>query len=420
MASESARIAHLLRRATFGPVPGQVEELTDAGYDGVLAGLLGESPLPLFDDPVTDVPDVANTGEGEDELISWWIERMRSPWSGLHEKMVWFWHGHFTSSIEKCPARALAGQHRLVRRHALGNFRSLAREMVTDPAMLIYLDAAGSQGFAPNENLARELMELFTVGAGNYSEADVKAAARALSGWWVDWDAAEAGRDEGAAYPGAIRFLGRRGRFTPAEIVDALCDLDACATHVAAALHRFLVGTEPGPERLEELGALFRAERLEILPLVAEILRSADFEASIHARPRFPIEWFVHVANVLEVPEITEEHLWVLVELDQLPFLPPNVAGWPVGERWVSPSLVLARGTALFTIADSLGDDGPTTFGFDEDDPIPEVLRRCGIHDPADETIAALDEAYWAPFAAEEVNALLVYLALNSPDVVLA
>ena len=419
MATESARIAHLLRRTTFGPAPGLIESLDDLDYDTIVDAVLGEGPLPVFDDPVTDVPDVDNGGDGEDQLLRWWITRMRNPMGGLHEKMVWHWHGHFTTSVEKCPASALAIQHATIRRHALGNFRDLARAMVTDPAMLIYLDGAGSQGQAPNENLARELMELFTVGPGNYTERDVKEAAKALSGWWVDWDTGETGRDPGSAYPGAVRFLGRQGRFTPEEIVDALCDLEACATFVAGRLFRFLVGTTPEPAHLDELAALFRAENLEIAPLVSAIVRSPTFDASLHARPRYPIEWFVHVLNVLEVPDVVEDHLWILEQLDQLPLLPPNVAGWPEGDRWVSPSQVLARGSALFSIADTAGEDGPE-FAFDEDDPIPEVLARCGIHDPSEATLAALDEAYWAPFEAEEVNALLVYLALNSPDAVLA
>ncbi len=419
MASTSdARIAHLLRRTTFGPAPGVVGDLRSLGYDAVRDAVLGEGTIQLFEDPVLDVPDVENGGEGDGVLLRWWVDRMRTPAAGLHEKMVWFWHGHFTSSLEKCPATALAAQHRTVRRLALGNFRSLAKALVTDPAMLIYLDAAGSQGFAPNENLARELMEIFTVGPGNYSEDDVKAAAKSLSGWWVDWETAETGWDPDGAYLGAVRFLGRRGRFRPSDIVDALCDHDACAPFVADKLHRFLVGTAPSPERRTELGDLFRANDLEIMPLVSAIVRSAAFEDAVHARPRYPIEWFVHVTNVLGTPATTDDHLWVLQQLDQLPFGPPNVAGWPEGERWVSPSQALARGTAIFTIADTAEDD--LVFGFDEHDPIPDVLAHCGIHEPSHATLAALDEAYWAPFDAAEVDRLLVYLALNSPDVVLA
>ena len=140
MATESARIAHLLRRTTFGPAPGLIESFDDLDYDAVLDAVLGEGPVPLFDEPVIDVPSVGNGGDGEDELIRWWIDRMRAPLGGLHEKMVWYWHGHFTTSVEKCPASALAIQHRTVRQHALGNFRDLARAMVTDPAALVGRD----------------------------------------------------------------------------------------------------------------------------------------------------------------------------------------------------------------------------------------------------------------------------------------
>lgn len=421
MTTDVARIAHLLRRTTFGPTPGLIERLDalDLDHDAVLDAVLGEGPTPLFADAVVDVPEVNNDGDGENELLRWWLDRMRDPLGGLHEKMVWYWHGHFTTSSEKCPARALAIQHRTIRRHALGNFRELAKAMATDPAMLIYLDGAGSQGHAPNENLARELMELFTIGAGTYTERDVKEAAKALSGWWVDWETGETGRDPGSAYPGAVRFLGRQGRFTPDEIVDALCDHEACAGFVAGRLFRFFVGTSPEPSQLEELAALFRDQDLEIAPLVSAIVRSPAFEASTFARPRYPIEWFIHVLHVLEVPEVMDDHLWILEQLDQRPFMPPNVAGWPDGDRWVSSSQALARGSALFAIVDT-GGEHPPRFDFDEDDPVPDALARCGIHDPTPATLAALHDAYWAPFDADEVNALLVYLALNAPDVVLA
>lgn len=230
--SVESRIAHLLRRTTFGPAPGQVEQLAPLGYETVLAGVLGDddsSPV-LFAEAglssarTLDVPNVGRDNDDRVALVTWWVDQMRHPTAGLHEKMVWFWHSHFTSSFDVCPANALAAQHATVRRHALGNFRDLARAMVSDPAMLIYLDGAGSRGDRPNENLARELMELFTVGPGHYTEDDVKAAARALSGWWVDWDTAETGWDPDSAYLGALRFLGKRGRFSATDIVDILCD----------------------------------------------------------------------------------------------------------------------------------------------------------------------------------------------------
>ena len=414
---DRARIAHLLRRTTFGPVPGQVEELAPLGYATALDLVLGRGEEDsAFDPPMTEVPDV---GEGNDEhqlLARWWIDQMRRPWSGLHEKMVWFWHGHFTSSVDKCSPQSLAMQHGLVRRHALGNFRQLAREIVIDGAMLSYLDADGSVGEDPNENLARELMEVFMIGHGEFSQADVREAAKALSGWHVDWKTGEVNFEPENNYRGAVKFLGHQGRFSPTEIVDLLCDHPACAPFVAGELHRFLMGTDPSPERANELGAVFRAANLEILPLVEAIVDHPDFEAAKRSRPRFSIEWFVAMTNVIGLGETENEHLWALDSLDQLPFAPPNVAGWAEGDPWLSPSLVLAKSNLLFDIAN----ENDLAFRFDEDDPIPDALRHCSIYEPMPETLQALDDGYWAPFDVGDVNTLLVMLALASPDFALA
>ena len=146
--------------------------------------------------------------------------------------------------------------------------------MLTDPLMLLYLDGAGSNGDNPNENLARELMELFTLGVGNYAEDDVKAGARALSGWRVDWENNEAWFEPDAHYDRPLTFLGTRARFGVDEVVDAVCDHAACAVHVATRLHTHLVGVEPEPDEAERLARVFRSADLEILPLVEAIVRS--------------------------------------------------------------------------------------------------------------------------------------------------
>lgn len=432
---EAERVAHLLRRTTFGPFPGQVAALTDLGYEQVVAEVLGQAGAPspdpddpddrdpasdaatnwtgIFDAPVLDVPATDDDADDTD-LIRWWIDRMRTPGGGLHEKMVWFWHNHFTSSVDKAPTLALRNQHEMVRRHALGNFRDLARDMVVDAAMLLYLDANGSQGSNPNENLAREMMELFTIGRGNYTQDDVRAAAKALSGWWVDWENAEAGYAEEAGYAGALEFLGTRGRFDSTDIVDLLCDHPACAPFIATELHHYLVGGEPDPAVISELADRFVAEDLEIAPLVAAIVESDAFASSRHSRPRFSMEWFCAASSALGVGEITPDHVWMVETLDQLPFHPPNVAGWDLGERWLSPSLMVAKSNVVFSLLDG------SEFGFDEAEPAVDALRRCGVGSVSGPTAEALDAAYWAPFGTEEVNQLLMHLVLTSPEFGLA
>lgn len=414
MASEKANIAHLLRRTTFGPHPGQVEALAGDGYDAAVDRILSlgstEGGLYAAEDVVTEVPKAVR--DDNEELTLWWIEQMSRPEAGLHEKLTWFWHGHFTSSLEKAGPGAMAAQHELIRRHAQGNFREMARAIVVDGAMLMYLDGDGSNGADPNENLARELMELFTVGRGHYTQADVRAAAQALSGWWVEYETGETEWDRERAYLGVVDFLGQKGRFRPPDVVDILCDHPACAPFVAAKLHHYLAGTWPTAERTDELAEVFAD--YEIQPLVENIVTHPTFVESRLARPRYSIEWFTAARAVLGLPPY---ELWTLETLGQMPFQPPNVSGWPATDRWLSPSMTLTRGNLLL---DAVEDLDPDTYAFSDDDPVPDALERASLYEVSDETRAALDDAYWAPFDGPDTHRLMLLIALNAPEFSLA
>lgn len=422
MDETAAQLAHVLRRLTFGPHPGDVERLRSAGADGVIDALLGRTEddgkvRAHADHALLELPDSALRLEWDDFTL-WWLEQMGAPSSGLHEKLVWFWHGHFTSTASKSGDAAMVAQHAKLRRHALGNFRDFAKAMVTDGAMMMYLDAAGSQGDAPNENLARELMELFTLGRGTYSEQDVREAAKALAGWWVDWETGETEYDEYIAYQGVIRFLGQRGRFTPEDIVDIICDQPSCAPFIAAKLYRYLVGVEPSPERLSELAETFAGSGLEIGVLVQAIVDDPAFLAERNTRPRYAIEWFVAAHGVLGTSFDNKDLLWMLDGLGQRPGYPPNPAGWPEGDRWLSASASLVKANVLFNAF--FKDEDDATFPFDEEDAVTDALAYCGLYEPSDTMLKALDEAYWSPFDADDVNLLLVQLALTSTEFSLA
>ncbi|MGD9796333.1 MAG: DUF1800 family protein, partial [Acidimicrobiia bacterium] len=167
---DRALVAHLLRRTTFGPFPGQVEALAERGIDVAVRSVLSANALQL------DPPEFG-TDDDERVLVDWWLDAMANPAAGLHEKMVWFWHGHLTSSLDKAEVQLMWRQHQLLRKHALGNFRDLLQAITIDAAMLAWLDGNGSTSEAPNQNYGREVMELFTLGHdGGYSEADVAAA----------------------------------------------------------------------------------------------------------------------------------------------------------------------------------------------------------------------------------------------------
>jgi len=401
-------IAHLLRRTAFGPRPGRV----DAMAHRPLADVVDET-LADIGDRAVGLDLVEPSEDAEDEVIAWWFDRINDPRTGLHERMVWYWHGHFTTAIDNVGAVLMWEQHRLVRKHALGNFRTLTKAMLEDGAMLVYLDGDGSQGEQPNENLARELMELFTLGVGNYTEDDVKAAARALSGYWVDWDTAEVTFEPAEHYDRPIQFLGSRSRFSAADIADALCDQTACARHVARRLHRHLVGVDPDDNHLDRLAAVFRGADLEILPLVEAIVRGDSFWANHRSRPRQPVEWLIAATAALGADNI-EFDPWELEVSGQVPFNPPNVAGWPEGDRWVGGSQVLGRISHVLQLSrEEIIDTNiePT---------VDAVLERCSIWDISDATRAALDGAARdQPEYAQRLE-LLFALTLASPEFALA
>jgi len=266
--TDEVLVAHLLRRTGFGPAPGAVES----------AGVYADALAAVLDSAVDDGVEMPDPNADDSvPAVLWWLRRMRTTPAPLHEKMVLFWHSHLPSSADKASADMLARQHNLLRRHALGNFRTLMHGIVRDAAMLEFLDSAGSTVEAPNENLARELMELFTLGRGHYTQEDVRAAAKALAGFTVDWDSEAVGVDEEAANDSQLTILGVSDTFDAERLVDVICDQPACAEFVAGRLYRFLVGV-PAPElRLAQIAERFRAADLEVGPLVEEILTVPEF-----------------------------------------------------------------------------------------------------------------------------------------------
>jgi uncharacterized protein (DUF1800 family) len=408
----------VLRRTTFGPNPELVERLAGEGANAAAAAVdwaLEAEALPIKPDKVTQ--------EDWDPNLRGWIDNLRSPQAGLHEKMTWFWHSHFATSSDKVGnPPMLHAQQRLFRTHALGSFRTLLRAVMTDPAMLLYLDAAGSGVDAPNENLARESMELFSIGRGNYTEADVKAAALALAGWEVDYESGKVAYNAERGLGGEVVYLGRRGRFGVDQIVDILCDHQACAPHVASKVYQYLVGLKPTPERLHAITGRFRAANLEMRPLIEEILRGDDFLRARMNRPRYALEWWtaaLHAIGRFRDGEDPDVHPWSLEQFDQLPYKPPNVAGWSPGVRWLSPSQQLTRASYVWGISWRMREIEPLK----GTDLVGATLRRCSLHEVSPATRATLQQAALATAGAADalsVSRRLITTALCSPEFALA
>ncbi|MDO8211911.1 DUF1800 family protein [Conexibacter sp. CPCC 206217] len=281
---------------------------------------------------------------GDDQL--WWLDRMIRSNRPLVEKMTLFWHDHFATTEQDTPL--MLAQNRLFRSHALGAFRPFLREVTRDPAMQLFLSLADSTKDHPNENYARELMELFTLGRG-YSERDVREAARALTGFRSKWSRRSGfggiRYDPEEHDPGVKRILGRRGRFEPDDVLDLVCDHPRHAPFLVTKLWQYFVATPPSPETVRALAATYRRNGLQVKPVVREILEHPALYRDLGAPDL--VKWpVVYVAGALRQTRsgITDGYpTWLLSTMGQQLFRPPSVAGWDWGSKWMSSNSMRQR-----------------------------------------------------------------------------
>jgi hypothetical protein len=280
-------------------------------------------------------------------LANWWADRMVATTHPLEEKMTLFWHGHFATGEEKVrDYRKMEQQLALLHRHATGNFRELLVDVARDPAMLVFLDAAENVKGAPNENFAREVMELFTMGVGNYTEPDIREAARAFTGW-IDDDLAF--KVDPAKHDDAPKtFLGRTGNFDGVDILKIILEQKVTAEYISGKLYRYFARDDISPAMQTRLGAVLRDNDYEIAPLLRTIFLSRDFYAapSFGTRIKGPVELVVSTYRKLGVKRLAgiPDLFVVSRELGQILLNPPTVAGWAQGRSWITPGLLLARG----------------------------------------------------------------------------
>jgi hypothetical protein len=277
----------------------------------------------------------------------WWANRMLQTTHPLQEKMALLWHGHFATHENKVrDYRKMLQQIELFETLATGNLRELTIKVAQNPAMLYFLDAQYNVKGAANENFAREVMELFTMGVGNYSERDVREVARAFTGWYFDdltfkVDAAK--HDDGQK-----TFLGRTGNFDGVQAVRIIFEQPVTAEFLAGKIYRFLVRDELSPALQKKLGAVLRDADYEVKPLLAVILSSRDFysAASCGAHIKGPVEHLIAMLKHLEVPAIpgVPDFNQSTIAMGQHLLNPPSVAGWAGGKAWITPGLLIARG----------------------------------------------------------------------------
>jgi uncharacterized protein (DUF1800 family) len=280
-------------------------------------------------------------------LQSWWLTEMLATRAPLAEKMTLFWHNHFATSFQKVRSpQLLYRQNALLRSHALGNFGDLLRAVAQDPAMLLYLDNAASRKEQPNENFARELMELFTLGEGQYSEQDIKEAARAFTGWSVDPETGDFLFRRAVHDDGVKTVLGRTGSFDGAAVLDILLAQPQTAEFVVGKLWREFVSPVPDATEVRRIARAFRESGYDIRAALKALLVADAFYAPQNraALIKSPVELVVGTLRQFDFR--TGEILPFVVTANQLGqrlFAPPNVKGWPGGEAWINSTTFLAR-----------------------------------------------------------------------------
>ncbi len=379
--------AHLLNRAGFGGSPSEIKTLHSLGREKAVESLIAPAeppdafPLPAWstaDAALADMrerleqrktvkqalrdlpPEAAEKTKREAnkemqmedrqrtlEAQAWWFRRMLKTEAPLREKMTLFWHDHFATSIQKVKQPALMiRQNELFRHNALGSSKDLTQSILMDPAMMLYLDTQNSKKGMPNENFAREVMELFTLGEGNYTEQDIREAARAFTGYQLNrmtgnvvhnkrqWDATDK------------TIFGKTGPFTGRDIINLIFEKKEAARFMSKKLWEFFVYENPSAGALDALSASFQKANFQTGPLLREIFLSKEFyaEASIRSQIKSPVQYLIELLKQLEIANppagfpITAEQ-----QLGQILFMPPNVAGWDWGQAWINTNTLLTR-----------------------------------------------------------------------------
>jgi hypothetical protein len=353
---------HLYRRAAFGAGLPELREAMRRGLPKTLDLLLDGQPgaaareqtLGALGEQVAKEDDATN-------LRGWWMYLILNGPHPLREKLTLFWHNHFATSIAKVQRTELMfRQNQLLRRHALGKFRPFVLDMSRDPAMLIWLDSNSNIRGKANENYARELMELFTLGVGHYSEKDVREAARAFTGWHTDGEQFEFNADFHDDGPKTL--LGRSGTLDGGDVVRILLDRPEAARFLVRKLYRAFISesASPPPRLLEPLAERFRKGDYDIAAVLRTMLHSRLFfsEHAYRQRIKSPVEFVAGTARALVKIDQAELPPTVLAAqvgaMGQPLFEPPTVKGWAGGRAWLNSATVLARNNFAETAASGL------------------------------------------------------------------
>ncbi len=347
-------VKHLLNRALFGYSKRDFAMATQMGsLQAIVSSLLDDKPLPSAPNLwVNTVPAQIQLDNGSasawyKELTNWWNQLMFKEELNIREKMVLFLHNHFSNERDKVNyPQYMYKQNQLIRKYALGNFKQLVKEISIDPSMLIYLDGNNSRGTSPNENYGRELLELFTMGIGNYTENDIKQAAKALSGYQVKgldviFDSTRWYKET------SLSIFSKTAQFNVNTLIDWIFEQKATAEFICRKLYKEFVYYKPNEPFIQEMATVFRKNNYELKPLLEFLLLSNEFykEAYIGSKIKNPQELLIGTCKMLEIatPDMNNWYDMAIILQMQL-FNPPNVAGWPGQRNWISSTTYSFRG----------------------------------------------------------------------------
>ncbi|BCY08144.1 DUF1800 family protein [Actinoplanes sp. L3-i22] len=338
--TERTRVSHLLRRLTFGPTAGEVDAAVKVGFDATLRTLI-RPPGPVPEPELGAEPDPKDRQARQKQAaaaLRWWLGQLAA--GGAAEKLTFFWHGHWATSVQKVRSgRLMLGQLATFRKYGFGDTSPLVRAMLRDPALILWLDGQKNTRRAPNENLARELMELFTLGIGAYTEADVKAGAKVLTGWRVDRKTGKSVFVDKKGADGPVTLLGRTGTFDVDDYAGLLVDHPA---HLPFLAHRLWIRYASATAPSEAAVARITAAGRNASALLTALCGDPEFEGTNGTLVKQPVEWLIGATRQLGLP-VPQQALADLRGLGQVPMRPPSVGGWPVGVAWLTTSATVAR-----------------------------------------------------------------------------
>jgi uncharacterized protein (DUF1800 family) len=369
LGSEKAKVAHLLRRTTFGASLDDFERAAGDGFSKTVDRLL--ETRPAAPPPLPAAAMANGSAVNLNQLQLWWVDHMLSSATPFIERMTLFWHGHFTSDYRKVGTQFpfIYWQNLTWRDMALSDLRSMLMRVTIDPAMLRYLDLGTSTGQAPNENYSRELLELFSLGVGHYSEDDVRAGAKALAGWIeprptgnvnVTVDAKNQVVQRRAVFEqpatgtfvpnrayrgGAITFLGKEDAYDAQKVVDRILAQPATAAFIARKVVEHFVSGRVDDSYVGRLADAFRSSRYDVKTLMKAVFTSPEFTAdqSYRALVKSPTEFMVHTLRAVGAPQLSRLVVQAAQGMGQVLFDPPDVGGWPNNDAWISSNNVVAR-----------------------------------------------------------------------------